>query len=48
LRRSDVGHLRPGARGDLVVIDGDHWIEIAYHPGMDVIAHVVKDGSVVR
>jgi imidazolonepropionase len=48
LRRSDVGHLRPGARGDLVVIDGDHWVEIAYHPGMDVIAHVVKDGSVVR
>jgi imidazolonepropionase len=48
LRRTDIGHLQPGARGDLVVIDGDHWVEIAYHPGMDVIAHVVKDGSVVR
>jgi len=48
LRRSDIGHLQPGARGDLVVIDGEHWVEIAYHPGMDVIAHVVKDGAVVR
>ena len=48
LRRADIGHLRVGARGDLVVIDGDHWVEIAYHPGMDVIAHVVKDGAVVK
>jgi len=48
LRRTDIGHLRPGARGDLVVIDGEHWVDLAYHPGMDVIAHVVKDGTVVR
>jgi imidazolonepropionase len=47
LRRTDIGHLEVGARGDLVVIDGDHWVDIAYHPGMDVIAHVVKDGAVI-
>jgi imidazolonepropionase len=47
LRRTDIGHLHAGARGDLVVIDGDHWVDIAYHPGMDVIAHVVKDGAVI-
>jgi imidazolonepropionase len=48
LRRDDIGHLGVGARADLVVIDGDHWVDLAYHPGMDVIAHVVKDGAVVR
>ncbi len=47
LRRSDIGHLRPGARGDLAVLTGDHWVDLAYHPGMPVIASVVKDGVVV-
>jgi imidazolonepropionase len=48
LRRDDIGHLAVGARADLVVIDGEHWVDLAYHPGMDVIAHVAKDGTVVR
>ncbi|MFZ0665984.1 MAG: imidazolonepropionase [Acidimicrobiales bacterium] len=48
LRRHDIGHLAVGARADMVVIDGDHWVDIAYHPGMDVIGHVVKGGIVVR
>jgi imidazolonepropionase len=48
LRRDDIGHLGPGARGDMVVIDGDDWVDLAYHPGMDVVAHVTKDGTVVR
>ena len=48
LRRRDVGHLRPGAGADLVVIGGEHWVDIPYHPGMDMIDHVVKDGVVVR
>ena len=47
LGRSDIGHLRPGARGDLVVLDGDHWVDLAYHPGMPQVAAVVKDGRVV-
>jgi imidazolonepropionase len=48
LRRDDIGRLSPGARADMVVIDGDDWVDIAYHPGMDLIAHVVKSGYVVR
>jgi imidazolonepropionase len=48
LARDDVGRLAPGTRGDLVLLDGDHWVDLAYHPGMDVVAHVVKDGEVVR
>lgn len=48
LRRSDIGHLAVGAAADMVVIDGEHWVDLAYHPGMDVIANVIKDGVVVR
>jgi imidazolonepropionase len=48
IRRDDIGHLSPGARADIVVIDGEDWSDIAYHPGMDLIAHVVKSGVVVR
>lgn len=48
LRRDDVGHLRVGGRADLVVLSGEHWVDLAYHPGMPVVDHVVKDGVVVR
>lgn len=48
LRRDDLGRLTPGSRGDLIVIDGDHWVDIAYHPGMDVIGGVVREGNVLR
>lgn len=48
LGRDDVGHLRPGAVADLAVVDGEHWVDLAYHPGMPVIGAVVKDGVVVR
>lgn len=48
LRRADIGHLRPGARADLALVTGEHWVDLAYHPGMPVIAAVVKDGVVVR
>jgi imidazolonepropionase len=44
LGRSDVGHLRPGARADLVLVDGERWVDLAYRPGMPVVAAVVKDG----
>ena len=42
---SDICHGAHAA--DMVVIDGEHWVDLAYHPGMDVVAHVVKDGTVV-
>jgi imidazolonepropionase len=48
LGRFDIGVLVDGAAADLIVIDGDHWVDLAYHPGMDVIAHVVKGGSIQK
>ncbi len=47
LGRRDIGHLRPGARADLVVLDTDRWADLAYRPGMPMIHVVVKDGRVV-
>lgn len=48
LRRDDIGRLTPGSRGDLVVVEGEHWRDIPYHPGMHVIGAVVARGQVVR
>jgi imidazolonepropionase len=48
LLRDDIGHLQPGARADMALMTGEHWVDLAYHPGMPVVAHVVKDGVVVR
>ncbi len=48
LRRPDIGRLTPGSRADLVVLDSDHWIDLAYRPGADLIAEVVCAGDPVR
>jgi imidazolonepropionase len=34
LRRTDVGHLRPGARADLAVLDAPSYVHLAYRPGV--------------
>jgi imidazolonepropionase len=34
LRRDDVGHLREGARADLVVLDAPSYLHLAYRPGV--------------
>jgi imidazolonepropionase len=34
LRRPDVGHLAPGARADLTVVDAPSWRHLAYRPGV--------------
>ncbi|HEX7277684.1 MAG TPA: imidazolonepropionase [Acidimicrobiales bacterium] len=47
LGRGDIGHLRPGARADLVVLDTDRWADLAYRPGMPLVGAVVKGGHVV-
>jgi imidazolonepropionase len=47
LRRPDLGHLTPGAVGDLVVLAGEHYVDVAYHPGMDRVARVVAGGEIV-
>ena len=46
LRRSDVGHLGIGARGDAVVLDAPSPTHLVYRPGMDLVAHTVVQGRV--
>lgn len=48
LRRDDIGHLRAGAQGDLVVLDAPTPIHLAYRPGVDLVRAVVRGGKVVR
>lgn len=47
LGRQDIGHLRPGAQADLVVLDTESWVDLAYRPGTPLVASVVKHGAVV-
>jgi imidazolonepropionase len=48
LRQKDIGHLRVGARGDLVVLDAPSPTYLAYRPGVDLVRYVVRAGEVVR
>ncbi|MGP3533906.1 imidazolonepropionase [Microbacterium sp. RD1] len=41
LRRDDVGHLRVGATGGLVVLDAPTATHLAYRPGVPLVARVV-------
>jgi imidazolonepropionase len=45
LRRTDVGHLGLGARGDLVVLAGDHEIDLVAHLGARAVATTVIGGK---
>jgi imidazolonepropionase len=44
LRRTDIGHLSPGARADLVLLDAPSHAYLAYRPGVPLIAGVWRDG----
>ncbi|WP_370619961.1 imidazolonepropionase [Mumia sp. Pv 4-285] len=41
LRRDDVGHLRIGARADLVVLDAPSAVHLAYRPGVPLVSRTV-------
>jgi imidazolonepropionase len=43
----DVGHLAPGARADLVVLDAPSPVFLAYRPGVPLTAAVVRGGRLV-
>jgi len=45
LRRDDVGHLRVGARADLVILDAPSYVHLAYRPGVPLV-HAVVGGRV--
>ncbi|MQA97043.1 MAG: imidazolonepropionase [Streptosporangiales bacterium] len=44
LRRDDVGHLAPGARADVLMLDAPNPIYLAYRPGVPQVSAVWKDG----
>lgn len=45
LRRDDVGHLRTGARADMVMLDASDPGYLAYRPGAPLIHRVIQDGA---
>ena len=47
LRRTDVGHLAPGARADLTLLEAPNHLYLAYRPGVPQVAAVWKDGELV-
>jgi imidazolonepropionase len=47
LRRDDVGHLRPGARADVLMLDAASHIHLAYRPGVPLVARVWSAGRPV-
>ncbi len=44
LRRTDVGHLSPGARADLILLDAPSHIHLSYRPGVPLVAAVWRAG----
>lgn len=47
LRREDVGHLAPGARADLVILDAPSHVHLAYRPGVPLIRTVLRGGHAI-
>ena len=44
--RDRIGRLAPGYAADVVLLDAPDWRYVAYHLGGDVVATVIKDGTV--
>jgi imidazolonepropionase len=47
LRRDDIGVLAPGFRGDLVILEAPTAAHLAYRPGVNLVAAVVRAGRLV-
>jgi imidazolonepropionase len=48
LRRTDIGHLAPGARADVLMLDAPSHAYLAYRPGVPQVAAVWQAGVRVR
>ncbi len=46
LRRTDVGTLSPGARGDAVLLDAPSHAHFVYRPGVPLVAATISRGTV--
>jgi imidazolonepropionase len=46
-RAGRLGRITPGFAADLVLLDAPDWRYVAYHLGGEVVATVIKDGTVV-
>lgn len=46
LRRTDVGHLAPGARSDAVVLAAPSYSHLVYRPGVPLVAATVVESQV--
>ena len=44
LRRSDIGHLAPGARADAVLLDAPSPAHLVYRPGVPLVATTIARG----
>jgi len=47
LRRPDIGHLTPGARADLAVLDAPSYIHLAYRPAVPLVTQTFIAGRPV-
>ena len=47
LRRTDVGHLSPGARADLAVLDAPSYLHLAYRPAVPLVTQTFIAGRPV-
>ncbi|WP_425832917.1 imidazolonepropionase [Streptomyces fractus] len=45
LRRTDVGHLAPGARADLTFLNAPSHVHFAYRPGVPLVSEVWRRGT---
>jgi imidazolonepropionase len=47
LRRDDIGHLAPGARADITILDAPSHAHLIYRPGVPLIAATIAAGKLV-
>ncbi|MET7278270.1 imidazolonepropionase [Kribbella sp. NPDC005582] len=47
LRRTDVGHLTPGAQANLAILDAPTYLHLAYRPGVPLVAQTYVGGRPV-
>lgn len=45
LRRTDVGHLAPGARADFAILDAPSYVQLMYRPGVPLVQRVFVAGE---